>query len=115
MKYHINIENGDTIASFEYECDRDSCIDTFRHVYDEFGLDYFSAVDDKEPRIVETILNKDIPNDVRETAIAEARLIAENELADFSDCREIDCFALWEDTPSGHDFWDRIANAEDLK
>ena len=36
MEYHIKNQAGDTIASFEHECDRDICVDA---LVDYFGDD----------------------------------------------------------------------------
>ena len=44
MKYHIKNKAGTKIASFEHECDRDVCLDTFIDFYGkDCGLE---AVDD---------------------------------------------------------------------
>lgn len=69
----------------------------------------------KEPRVIKTIKNKDIPRDVKKKAIKEARLIAKKKLGDFDDVGEILGFTLWSDTPSGHDFWRKITDAEDIR
>lgn len=41
MQYHIKIENGNIIASFINECDRDTCIDALREEHFDCGDDYF--------------------------------------------------------------------------
>jgi len=35
MEYHINNQQGDTIASFLHESDRDHCKETFEDMYDD--------------------------------------------------------------------------------
>ena len=35
MEYHINNEEGNTIASFEHENDRDYCLETLQDIYDD--------------------------------------------------------------------------------
>lgn len=39
MSYHIKVESGETIASFVNECDRDTCIDALRELYDDCTFD----------------------------------------------------------------------------
>lgn len=36
MKYHIKLEDGTTVASFEEESDRDMCIDVFEQEYSDY-------------------------------------------------------------------------------
>lgn len=48
MDYHIAEQNGEKIASFEYEPDRDVCIRALRELYTDVGEDYFNAVDEEE-------------------------------------------------------------------
>lgn len=43
MEYHINNENGQRIASFKHESDRDYCLETLQDVYDDCE---FFAVDE---------------------------------------------------------------------
>ena len=69
----------------------------------------------KNPKVIETIKNKDIPDNIKKKAIAEARLIAEQGLATFSDRKHISIFAVWRDTPSGTAFWRRISDADEIK
>lgn len=67
-----------------------------------------------EPKVVETIRNRNLPDDVKNKAIDEARQIAEQELANFFDDEDIMCFAIWSETPSGDDFWNSIFEADEL-
>ncbi|GAH94821.1 unnamed protein product [marine sediment metagenome] len=69
----------------------------------------------RDPKVIKTIKNKDIPDDTREKAIEEARLIGKQKLANFSDVEDIAEFAYWEDTPSGHEFWRGISEAGEKK
>ena len=66
-----------------------------------------------EPKVIETIRNKNISLATKRRAMKEARLIAKGKLAEFIDDPDIDCFAYWSKTPSGHDFWENIDGAKD--
>ena len=39
MKYHIKAKTGEAIASFEHECDRDMCLDTFEEWHPDCEFD----------------------------------------------------------------------------
>ena len=70
-----------------------------------------------EPKVIQTIRNKDIPADVKERAIREARDMATWENSDLKfDKNEprINTFVVWSRTQSGYDFWRHISNAPDL-
>lgn len=69
----------------------------------------------KDPKVIETIKRKDIPDNVKEKAIAEARLIAKQGVANFSDDETLSTFACWKDTPSGDTFWREIEAADEIQ
>ena len=64
-----------------------------------------------KPKVIATIRGKDIPKDMMEKAVKEARLIAKEALANFYDVESIMNFCQWNKTPSGLDFWDKINEA----
>ena len=70
-------------------------------------------------KIIQTILSKDIPADMKEKAIAEIKVIAiAGVLAmetQFLDSERIDASFYWRKTPSGGKFWAEIDDAPFLK
>lgn len=69
----------------------------------------------KDPKVIKTIRNKDVPDNIKKKAIAEARLIAEQGLAGFFDSEMIDGFVCWSNTPSEWAFWNEIYKADEIK
>ena len=47
MKYHVKLEDGSTLASFENEYDRDIFIEAIREEHLDVGKDYFNAVNEE--------------------------------------------------------------------
>ena len=45
MRYHIELEDGTTLASFMNKYDRDCCLDMLRKNYADMSNDYFTPVD----------------------------------------------------------------------
>ncbi|KKN01496.1 hypothetical protein LCGC14_1127250 [marine sediment metagenome] len=68
-----------------------------------------------EPKVIQTIQNKDIPADVKERAIEEARYVVREKIANYDvGTTKIWNFIAWSRTPSGHDFWHQIDDAPNL-
>jgi hypothetical protein len=67
----------------------------------------------KDPKAIEAIRRKDVPNNIKIKAVTEARLIAEQNLANFFDVEDICGFADWAETPSGYTFWSKICDAKE--
>jgi hypothetical protein len=69
-----------------------------------------------EPLVLETIRKKDIPLDVKEKAVLEAKMIAESpdpeRAYEYFDRPTIDGFCYWSTTPSGNMLWSRIFGAD---
>lgn len=63
------------------------------------------------PKVVDTIMSLDIPQEVMDKAVREAVQIAKENLARFQDKSDINLFCHWDGTPSGHEFWRTIYNA----
>ena len=49
MNYHIKLEDGSTLASFENEYDRDTFLDVLKEEHSDVGDDYFNAVNEEKP------------------------------------------------------------------
>lgn len=68
-----------------------------------------------QPKVIETIWKRDIPEETREKAVREAYRIANEGLASFEDKADIMAFCDWSRTPSGHNFWSAICSARNKR
>lgn len=62
--------------------------------------------------VIKTIKNKDIPQEVRDKAVAEV-LALKGDVDHFADHECIGCAFSWREMPSGHRFWSDIDNAKE--
>ena len=65
--------------------------------------------------VLDTIRRKDLPKTTILKAIAEAKYIAANNLAEFKNRHEINAFCYWVKTPSKGNFWAKIYGAKNKR
>ena len=61
-----------------------------------------------DPKVLDDIRRRDLPEKTMRKAIVAARRIARTGEAGYESYRAIDLFCIWEETPEGEDFWASI-------